>query len=168
MPQPPTEVSTTVVAPQTALIGDITSDPSMAVEVQPGTLYVTTSAAVGTARTTPVVLASGETLQADVVMVDEDAGIAVLLVASDTEPTTEATLPPPTIDEPTAGDAVTVVGTSTDDLAAAVLDEAMSSSGDPALVVETDPGVEIGEALRCSTATATCSACARRAVNASG
>lgn len=143
--QAPPEVSTTVVAPQTALVGDVGSDPSMAVEVQPGTLYVTTSAAVGTSRTTPVQLASGETLQADVLMVDEDAGIAVLLVASETTPATEATLPPRTDDEPAVGDAVTVLGASTDDLAAAVLDEAPSSSGDMALVVETDPGIEVGE-----------------------
>jgi S1-C subfamily serine protease len=135
----PTDVSTTppstgsTIAPPPVALVMSSQRQALAVEVQQGTVFVTTSAAVGDARSTPVVLESGQTVQADVVMVDEDAGIAVLVVSSPDprEPDSpDAAMPPAIADEPEPGDLVTVMrGTDSDNRSAARLGDAVADNG---------------------------------------
>jgi S1-C subfamily serine protease len=147
----PTTVSTTAstLAPPPLALVMSQQRPALAVEVQKGMVFVTTSAAVGDARSTPVVLESGQTVQADVVMVDEDAGIAVLVVASpDTSPgpsSPDPSMPPAVAVEPEPGDVVTVLrGTDSDSRSAARLGDAVSDNGGRELL-HAEVGDQIGE-----------------------
>jgi S1-C subfamily serine protease len=152
---PTTEVPTTVSTPASTLapppLALVMSQqrPALAVEVQKGLVFVTTSAAVGDARSTPVVLESGQTVQADVVMVDEDAGIAVLVVsAPDSSPdpsSPDPSMPPAVAVEPEPGDVVTVLrGTDADSRSAARLGDAVSDNGGRELLYA-EAGDQIGE-----------------------
>jgi S1-C subfamily serine protease len=123
--------------------------PALAVEVQKGTVFVTTSAAVGDASSTPVVLETGQTVEADVVMVDEEAGIAVLVVPP-ADPSSGSTSPDPSMPpavavEPAPGETVTVVrGTDADSRSEARLGEAVTGTGGRELLY-LDADDEIGE-----------------------
>lgn len=136
----------TVAPPQTALLSDTaTESASVAVEVQRGTLYVTTSAAIGSAHSTPVMLSTGEVLQADVVMVDEDAGIAVLLVA--TVDDTEVTDPSmPASQDPAPGDEVTMLsGSGSGERAVGVIGEDTAANGGHELLADSGAAISPGE-----------------------
>lgn len=129
----PPSTGSTIAPPPVALVVS-QQRQALAVEVQQGTVFVTTSAAVGDARSTPIVLESGQTVQADVVMVDEEVGIAVLVVSSPDTPqdpdSPDPSMPPAVADEPEPGDLVTVVsGTGSDSRSAARLGEAVADNG---------------------------------------
>lgn len=149
----PTDVSTTppstgsTVAPPPLALVMSQQRQALAVEVQQGTVFVTTSAAVGDARSTPVVLESGQTVQADVVMVDEEMGIAVLVVSSPDTPqdpdSPDPSMPPAVADDPEPGDLVTVVS-GTDSRSAARLGDEVADNGGRELLYA-DVGGEIDE-----------------------
>jgi S1-C subfamily serine protease len=147
LPTTPPSTGSTIAPPPVALVMS-SQRQALAVEVQQGTVFVTTSAAVGDSRSTSVVLESGQTVEADVVMVDEEAGIAVLVVSSP-EPqdpdAPDASMPPAIADEPEPGDLVTVMrGTDSDNRSAARLGDAIADNGGRELLYA-DLGDEIGE-----------------------
>jgi hypothetical protein len=145
----PTTTVSTVAPPPMALVMS-RQRPALAVEVQRGTVFVTTSAAVGGARSTSVVLSSGQTVQADVVMVDEDAGIAVLVVSAADKPqgatAPDASMPPAVDGEPEPGELVTVLrGTDSDSRYEARLGDAVADNGGRELLsADTDDGIGEG------------------------
>lgn len=146
---PTTVPSASTVAPPPLALVMSQQRPALAVEVQKGLVFVTTSAAVGDARSTPVVLDSGQTVQADVVMVDEEAGIAVLVVAttgSSPDPASpDASMPPAVAVDPEPGEVVTVLrGTDSDSRSEARLGDAVADNGGRELL-SSDIGGEIGE-----------------------
>jgi S1-C subfamily serine protease len=153
VPAVPTNVSTTpppvsTVAPPSLALVMSPARSALAVEVQQGVVFVTTSAAVGDARSAPVVLDSGQTVQADVVLVDEDAGIAVLVVPSPEIPSApDASMPPAVTAEPEPGEIVTVLrGTDAESRSEATLGDAVADNGGRELL-DAAVGEEIGEEI---------------------
>lgn len=99
---------------------------SMAVAVGDATMFVTTSFAVGEATSLTIELADGLTLEAEVLVVDTELGVAVLRVAESTG--TEL----PGLADPTLGQHVTVLGGQPRAATVVDGDELSLSGGEPA------------------------------------